>query len=145
MLCRTAETVTKASPNLLFLAFLVFLAFFLFKEFLVILSASGSKRINSVTIISATPQQNDICVRISVFHTLFGVKFCEIFRVGHPDPGIVRGLFCTDPPDPTLESASPSPPQGSIWHRSRVKSMLNRCRIDTKSTSEEEKARQIRG
>ena len=28
-------------------------------------------------------------------------------------------LLGTDPPDPTLESASPSPPQGSIWHRFR--------------------------
>ena len=29
----------------------------------------------------------------------------------------VKGLLGTDPPDPHLESASPSPPQGSIWHR----------------------------
>ena len=31
--------------------------------------------------------------------------------------GVVRGLLGTGPPDPTLESTSPSPPQGSIWHR----------------------------
>ena len=43
-----------------------------------------------------------------------------------------RGLLGTSPPDPTLESTSPSPPQGSIWHRNRVKSG-NRCRIDAKS------------
>ena len=30
---------------------------------------------------------------------------------------VVRGLLGTGPLDPTLESASPSPPQGSIWHR----------------------------
>ena len=38
----------------------------------------------------------------------------------------MRGLLGTDSPDLTLESASPSPPQGSIWHRNRVKSR-NRC------------------
>ena len=27
------------------------------------------------------------------------------------------GLLSTDPPDPTLESASPSPCQGPIWHQ----------------------------
>ena len=64
---------------------------------------------------------------------------------------LVRGLLGTGPPDPTLESASPSPPQGSIWHRFNidstlirhrfpdltlfrcrinVESMLNRCQID---------------
>ena len=37
------------------------------------------------------------------------------------------------PPGPTLESASPSPPQGSIWHRNKGKSG-NGCRIDAKST-----------
>ena len=41
-------------------------------------------------------------------------------------------LLGTGPPDPTLESASPSPAQGSIWHRNRVKSG-NRCRIDVES------------
>ena len=56
---------------------------------------------------------------------------------------IVRGLLGTGPPDPTLESASPSPPQGSIWHRFNIdstskwgqirKSNLFRCRIDVKS------------
>ena len=29
----------------------------------------------------------------------------------------MRGLLGTDPLDLTLESASPSPPQGQIWHR----------------------------
>ena len=48
----------------------------------------------------------------------------------------VRGLLGTDPPDPTLESASPSLAQGSIWHRNRGqirKSMSNQCRIDFES------------
>ena len=57
---------------------------------------------------------------------------------------VVRGLLGTGPPDPTLESASPSPPQGSIWHRDRVKSG-NRCRIDAKLTTEKGRARRIRG
>ena len=62
----------------------------------------------------------------------------------------VRGLLGTDPPDPTLESASPSPPQGSIWHRDMVESrnryqtdvesMSNRCQIDAKSAPEEGRA-----
>ena len=59
-------------------------------------------------------------------------------------PCIVRGLLGTGAPDPTLESASPSSPQGSIWHRNRVKSG-NRCRIDAESTPEEARARRIRG
>ena len=37
-------------------------------------------------------------------------------------PNFVRGLLGTGPPDPTLESASPSPAQGSIWHRFHVDS-----------------------
>ena len=55
----------------------------------------------------------------------------------------MRGLLGTDPPDPTLESASPSPPQGSIWHRFSIDSTsiqhrfpdltLFRCRIDAES------------
>ena len=56
-----------------------------------------------------------------------------------PCHSFVRGLLGTGPPDPSLESASPSPPQGSIWHRfnidstsNRVKSG-NRCRIDVES------------
>ena len=43
-------------------------------------------------------------------------------------PTLVRGLLGTGPPGPTLESASLSPPQGSIWYRKRVESG-NRCRI----------------
>ena len=52
----------------------------------------------------------------------------------------VRGLLGTGPPDPTLESTSPSPSEGSIWHRFDTdstskydqirKSMSNQCRID---------------
>ena len=49
-----------------------------------------------------------------------------------PRISFVRGLLGKDPPDPTLESASPSHPQGSIWHRNRVKSG-NRCRINVES------------
>ena len=63
-----------------------------------------------------------------------------------------RGLLGTGPPDPTLESASPSPPQGSIRHRFDIDStsidpvsMSIRCRIDAKSTPEEGRARRIRG
>ena len=75
-------------------------------------------------------------------------------------PGIVRGLLGTGPPDPTLESASPSPPQGSIWHRFNIDSTLirhrnrvksgNRCGINVesmlnrcKATPEERRARRI--
>ena len=65
---------------------------------------------------------------------------------------VVRGLLGTDPPDPTLESASPSPPQGSIAHQIRKSiswfdpiSMSNWCCIDAKSTLEEGRARRIRG
>ena len=56
---------------------------------------------------------------------------------------LVRCLLGTGPPDPTLESASPSPPQGSIWHRFDIDSTLirhrnrvksgNRCRINVES------------
>ena len=45
---------------------------------------------------------------------------------------LARGLVGRGPPDPTLKSALPSPPQGWIWHRSRVKSG-NRCRINVES------------
>ena len=74
-----------------------------------------------------------------------------------PRPGelsrIVRGLLGTGQSDPALESASPSPSWGSIWHRIGsgsnqeidVESMPNRCWIDAKSTPEEGKARRIRG
>ena len=58
-------------------------------------------------------------------------------------PSLVRGLLGTAPPDPTLESASPSPRQGSIWHRFNIDSTLirhrfpdstlNRCRINVES------------
>ena len=43
--------------------------------------------------------------------------------------GLVRGLLGTDSPDPTLESASPSPPQGSIWHRFDIDSASIRQRF----------------
>ena len=33
------------------------------------------------------PQQGEICMKVSVFHTVFGVMFREIFRVGHPNSG----------------------------------------------------------
>ena len=59
---------------------------------------------------------------------------------------VVRGLLGTGPPDPILESDSPSPPRGSIWHRFNieigsnqeidVESMVHRCQIDGKSTPE---------
>ena len=42
--------------------------------------------------------------------------------IGHKIPArkgcsVVRGLLGRDPPDLTLESTSPSPPQASVWHR----------------------------
>ena len=37
--------------------------------------------------LSATPQRSEICLKFSVFHTLFGVKSCEGFRFVHPNPG----------------------------------------------------------
>ena len=53
------------------------------------------------------------------------------------------GLSGTGPPDPTLKSASPSPPQGSIWRRFNIDSTLIRhrspdltlfrCQIDVES------------
>ena len=56
---------------------------------------------------------------------------------------LVKGFLGTGPPDPTLESASPSPPQGLIWHRFNIDSTLsphrnrvkseNRCRINVES------------
>ena len=68
---------------------------------------------------------------------------------------IARGFLGTGRPDPTLEYASPSPPQGSIRHRFDIDSAsirhrfpdltLFRCRIDAKSTPEEGRARRIRG
>ena len=76
------------------------------------------------------------------------VLFRYSFRVSGSPTGVVRLLLGTGPPDPTPESASPSPAQGSIWHPNRVKirkSISNRCWIDTKSTPEEGRARQIRG
>ena len=53
------------------------------------------------------------------------------------------GLLGAAPPDPALESASPSPRQGLIWHRFNIDSTLirhrfpdltlNRCRINVES------------
>ena len=68
------------------------------------------------------------------------------------ETSVVRGLLGTDPPpDLTLESASPSPPQGSIWHRFNIDSTsiqhrfpdltLFRCQINP----EEGTASWIRG
>ena len=56
----------------------------------------------------------------------------------------VRGLLGTDPPDLTLESASPSPPPGSIWYRFNIDSTLTRPR-SPHLTPEEGRARRIRG
>ena len=58
-----------------------------------------------------------------------------------------EGFIRHSPPlEPTLESASPSHPQGSNWHRNRVKSG-NWCRIavECKLTFEKGRARRIRG
>ena len=54
-----------------------------------------------------------------------------------------EGFIRHRPPGPHLESPSPSPPQGSIWHRFNIDSTSirhrnrvesgNRCRIDVKS------------
>ena len=48
---------------------------------------------------------------------------------------VVRGLLGTGPPGPTLESASPSPPRGSIWHRFNIDSTSIRHRFNIDSTS----------
>ena len=48
---------------------------------------------------------------------------------------VVRFFFGTGPLEPTLESASPSPPQGSIWHRFNIDSTLIRFDIDSTSIS----------
>ena len=43
----------------------------------------------------------------------------DLLHVAAPGAGrsvVVRSLLGTDPLDATLESASPSPFQGSIWH-----------------------------
>ena len=48
------------------------------------------------------------------------------------DPWLVRGLLGTaspPPTDPTLESASPSPRQGSSWHRFNIDSTSIRHRF----------------
>ena len=54
----------------------------------------------------------------------------------------MRGLLGTGPPEPTLESASPSPPQGSIWHRFNIDSTVvdmeigsNQAFVDVESMS----------
>ena len=44
------------------------------------------------------------------------------YTSAHVYTRFVRGLLGTGPPDPTLESASLSPPQGSIWHRFNIDS-----------------------
>ena len=62
------------------------------------------------------------CARVK---TRGGAEYASCFN-------IVRGLLGKGPPNPTLESASPSPFQGSIWHRNMVKPG-NRCRIDVES------------
>ena len=75
---------------------------------------------------------------------VFGGHVCNKIHRGHYKKNrFVRGLLGTGPPDPTLESASPSPPQRSIWHRFNieigsnqeidVESMSNRCQIDVES------------
>ena len=46
---------------------------------------------------------------------------------------IVRCLLGTGPPDPTLNSASPSPAQGSIWHQFDIDLTLIRHRNRVKS------------
>ena len=59
-------------------------------------------------------------------------------------PIIVRGLLGTGPRTPPSNPPRPPLLKGSIWHRNRVKSG-NRCWIDAELTSEEGRARQIRG
>ena len=68
-------------------------------------------------------------------------RVADIFRRRSFFSVLVRGLLGTDPRTPP---SNPPRPQGSIWHRNRVKSG-NRCRIDAESTPEEGRARWIRG
>ena len=61
---------------------------------------------------------------------------------------VCEGFVRHRPPDPTLESASPSPPQGSIWHRFDIDSTSISWLwpyFDAKLTPEEGRARWIRG
>ena len=83
--------------------------------------------------------------------------FCVFCSLSASPVDMVRGLLGKPPPppDPTLESTSPSPHQGSIWHRFNIdfdidstsisrfgpKSMSNQCKIDAKSTPDEGRAR----
>ena len=61
------------------------------------------------------------CIKFGpVYHSLFfrsssGEGLSELH-------GLMRGSLGTNPPHLTLESASPSPPKVSIWHRHRAKS-----------------------
>ena len=86
---------------------------------------------------------------------------CHIFAVHMPffcwSPFIlrhflfVRGLIGTGPPDPTLESASPSLIRGRFGIKIEsnqeidVESMSSRCWTDAEPTPEEGRARRIRG
>ena len=60
--------------------------------------------------------------------TLLYMKQSRSFKCSD-QPTLARGLLGTGRPDPTLESASPSPPQGSIWHRFNIDSTLIRHRF----------------
>ena len=42
---------------------------------------------SSDTVLSAAPQQGEICTKPYVFTPFSGMQLCEIFRFGHPNPG----------------------------------------------------------
>ena len=51
------------------------------------------------------------------------VEFLTLFTCQRKHNCSCEVFFGTGHPDPTLESASPSPPQGSIWHRFNIDSI----------------------
>ena len=85
------------------------------------------------------------CPWLKVFKEHFITKKCHQSLEG--DLKLVRGLSGTGPPDPTLESTSPSPPQGrfGVEIRSNQESMSNQCRIDVKSMRNRPLTRARRG
>ena len=124
-------------PLLPFLASLEFRVFFPCEEFLVFLSVSRIKSLVSWRFSNKTSKGRTgfLACRRMQFVGGHGRKPREI------EGGlqlVVRGLLGTDPPDLTLESASPSPPQRSIWHRFDIDSTsiswfdprLFRCQIE---------------
>ena len=56
-----------------------------FEEHLSVVLSSG--RFLYLCVLSAAPQQSEICVKFSVFHTIFWREILVKFSVTHPNPG----------------------------------------------------------